>query len=62
MLAVWYLHKVDQCARLAEAATDPRNRSRYISECREWLQILAQEIGVDVELLEAKLLLMDELD
>jgi hypothetical protein len=51
--AAFYLHKVDECARLAGDARDPRDQSRFISERRHWLQFLADEIGTDVGLLEA---------
>ena len=52
-LAAFYLHKVDECARLAGDARDARDQSRFISERRHWLQFLADEIGTDVGLPEA---------
>jgi hypothetical protein len=52
-LAAWYLPKVDECARLAADATDPRDHARFLSERHHWLRILADEIGTDVGLLEA---------
>ena len=52
-LAAWYLHKVDQYARLAEDAAEPSQRCRFESERRFWLQILAETIQVDNEALEA---------
>lgn len=52
-LAAWYLHKVDQCARLAEEASEPSQRCRFESERRFWLQILAEKIRVDEKTLEA---------
>jgi hypothetical protein len=30
-LAAWYLHKADQCARLAKDAIEPRKRSDFES-------------------------------
>lgn len=54
-LAPFYLHKVDQCARLANDAAEPCERDRFISERQEWLRILAGEIGTDAERLEAVL-------
>jgi len=52
-LAAWYLHKVDQCARLADDAMDPRDHARFVSERHDWLRFLAVEIGADVGVLEA---------
>jgi hypothetical protein len=52
-LAAWYLQKVDQCARLAGEATEPSQRCRLESDRRAWLQILADEIGADLDALEA---------
>ena len=52
-LAAWYLHKVDECARLAGDATDPREHTRFVSERHHWPRILADEIGTNVGLLEA---------
>jgi hypothetical protein len=52
-LAAWYLHKIDQCARLANDAAEPNQRCRLESERRFWLQILAEKIQVDEETLEA---------
>jgi hypothetical protein len=64
-LATFYLYKVDQCARLAEDA-EPSQRCRFESERREWLRILAREIGVtaNIEALEAIItrLPMDDAD
>jgi hypothetical protein len=57
-LAAWYLHKVDQCARLADAARDPCDHDRFVSERCEWLQVLADEIGADVGVLEATIALL----
>jgi hypothetical protein len=51
--AVWYLQKVDQCARLAGSATELSQRCRHESDRRAWLQILANEIGADMDALEA---------
>ena len=38
MMAVedWYLHKAQQCIRLADAATDPRKRIVYKEEAELW--------------------------
>lgn len=58
-LAAFYLHKVDQCAHLAEEA-EPCERRRFVSERHAWLQILAGEIGADAERLEAALALLPE--
>jgi hypothetical protein len=41
-LAAWYLHKADQCARLAKDATEPRKRSDFETERKLWLQIAEQ--------------------
>jgi hypothetical protein len=51
--AAWYLQKVDQCARLAGEATRPSQRCRHESDRRAWLKILAEEIGADMDALEA---------
>lgn len=56
-LAAFYLHKVDQCARLADDA-EPCERDHFISERQEWLDILAQEIGTDAVHLETALALI----
>jgi hypothetical protein len=45
-LAAWYLHKADQCARLAKDTTDPRKRSDFETEGKLWLQI-AEQIEMD---------------
>jgi hypothetical protein len=55
-LAAWYLHNVDQCARLADDA-EPCE-CRFVSERQVWLGILAREIGADVVRLEAVLALL----
>jgi len=44
--AAWYLHKADQCARLAKDATEPRKRSDFETEIKLWLQI-AEQIEMD---------------
>lgn len=41
-LVDWYRHKADQCARLAEEATDPKKRARYEDEQKIWLELAAQ--------------------
>ena len=51
-IAAWYLQKMDQCARLAKETSEPRERSRFESERTVWLQLLAQEIGMDEPALE----------
>jgi hypothetical protein len=43
-LAAWYLHKADQCARLAKDATEPRKRSDFETERKLWLQIIWGEL------------------
>jgi hypothetical protein len=48
-LAGWYLHKADQCAQMAEAATEPHRRVEYEKEQKVWLQ-LAREIELDKEI------------
>jgi hypothetical protein len=58
MFAAWYLQKADQCARLADEATDPCDRDRFVSERSEWLRALADEIGADVKLLEITIALL----
>ena len=45
-LAAWYLHKADQCARLAKDAIEPRKRSDFENERKLWLQI-AEQIEMD---------------
>jgi hypothetical protein len=57
-LAAWYLHKVDQCARLADDAADPCGHDRFVSERSEWLRVLADEMGADVGVLEATIALL----
>jgi hypothetical protein len=52
-LAAFYLHKVDQCARLTEDAAPPGQRCRFESERRFWLQIMDEKLQVDEEALEA---------
>ena len=54
-LGSFYLHKVDQCARLADDAAEPCERARLVSERQAWLRILAGEIGTDATRLEAAL-------
>jgi len=56
-VAAFYLHKVDECARLAEDA-EPGQRWRFESERQEWLHILAGEIGADAAALEAAITLL----
>jgi hypothetical protein len=34
----WFLHRADECARLAKAA-DPLTRTQYEEEARVWRQI-----------------------
>jgi hypothetical protein len=41
-LAAWYLHKADQCARLAKDAIEPRKRSDFETERKLWLQMTEQ--------------------
>jgi hypothetical protein len=41
-LTAWYLHKADQCARLAKDAIDPRKRSSFEAKRTFWLQIAEQ--------------------
>ena len=57
-LAAWYLHKVEQCASLADDAMDPCDRAGFVSERNEWLQVLAGEIGADVVALKATIALL----
>jgi hypothetical protein len=38
----WYLHKADQCARLAKEAREAGDRARFESERRTWLEVAAQ--------------------
>jgi hypothetical protein len=59
-LAAWYLHKIDQSARLAEDAADPGQRSCFESERKFWVQILAEKMQVDEVTLEAVLALMSD--
>ena len=57
-LVSFYLHKIEQCARRADEATDPCDHDRFVSERCEWLQVLADEIGADVGVLEATIALL----
>jgi hypothetical protein len=38
----FYLHKAEQCARLAKAATNPDKRSSLEAERKAWLEIAAE--------------------
>jgi hypothetical protein len=40
---LWYLHKVNQCARLAKEAGDPGERSQFETERQLWLQVAEAE-------------------
>jgi len=40
---LWYLHKANQCARLAKEAFDPGERSQFETERQQWLQIAEAE-------------------
>jgi hypothetical protein len=57
-LAAFYLHKVDECVRLADDARDPCDHDRFVSERCEWLRVLADEIGADVGVVEATIALL----
>jgi hypothetical protein len=46
-LASWYLHKADQCTRMAKDATDPHRRASYKEEQKLWLIILAEHLEVE---------------
>jgi hypothetical protein len=59
-LPAWYLHKVDQCARLAENAAEPSHRRRFESKRKAWLRILADEIRADEATMRAVLALADQ--
>ena len=61
-VAAWYLHKVDQCARLADDACKARIRSKFTSERHAWLQILAAEIEADAATLGAVIELVPSSD
>jgi hypothetical protein len=39
----WYQHKAEQCLKLASAATDTKQRTRFNEEAEMW-----REIGADV--------------
>jgi hypothetical protein len=41
-LTGWYLHKAEQCERLAKETDDPRRRAQYKEEKKRWLEIAAQ--------------------
>jgi hypothetical protein len=41
-LAAWYCHKADQCARLANDAIEPHQRSDFETERELWLQFAEQ--------------------
>ncbi len=45
-LAAWYRQKADQCARLAEDATESRKRSDFETEGKLWLE-MAEQIDTD---------------
>ena len=49
-LASWYLHKADQCARMAKEARDPHRRSDLEAEGTLWLQIAARIEADDARL------------
>jgi len=38
----WYIHKAEQCARLARAAVDRHERSKFKTERTLWLEIAAK--------------------
>src|SRR3954470_24397631 len=59
-LAAWYLHKVDQSARLADDAAEPAVRWRHEWEREAWRQILAKEIGADVVDVEAVIAMVQQ--
>jgi hypothetical protein len=59
-LPAWYLHKADQCARLAEATAQPGERPRFEAERELWLRLLAEEIGADEITLQAVLVRMSQ--
>jgi len=42
ILASWYLHKAEQCARMAKLTTDSHRRDSYKEDQRLWLVILAE--------------------
>jgi hypothetical protein len=41
-LVDWYLHKANQCARLAQGTTDRRQLARLEDEGKLWLQMAQQ--------------------
>jgi hypothetical protein len=41
-LASWYLHKADQCARMAKDASEPRRRAECKENQKLWLAIANQ--------------------
>ncbi len=41
-LVDWYLHKADQCARLAPGTTDRRQLAGFEDERKLWLQMAKQ--------------------
>ena len=45
-LAAWYLHKADQCARLAKDAIEPRKRSDFETEGKLWVA-MAEQVEMD---------------
>jgi hypothetical protein len=59
-LSAWYLHKVIQCARLAEDAFSTSEMLRLISEREQWLQVLVEELGTDSATLEIAIALEAE--
>jgi hypothetical protein len=38
----WYRHKADQCARLAQDASEPDRRTRYEEEAKVWRRMVDQ--------------------
>jgi len=42
-LTSWYLHKADQCARMAKEAIDRRQLSYFEAERKLWLEIMEEE-------------------
>jgi hypothetical protein len=41
----WYVHKAEQCARLAASASNSSQRSKFETERVLWLEI-AEQVGI----------------
>jgi|ERR1700704_1868693 hypothetical protein len=54
-MILWYIYKADQCARMADEANHPRERSQFLTERQLWLEIAEAEHNRESILLESSL-------